>query len=581
MRRSVAGVVLSVAAVATSLTAVPVGAAVTVGPDPSGVVQEFVVLSESGVDLSAARAAVARAGGRIVKENAQIGSMLVESTSADFVARAEGEAALLGAARNRPVGRAPSLDRPSRDDVERLASERVARRGRSSIAVPEVAPPAEPLAGLQWDMQQIRATSSGSYAVSQGSPEVLVGIIDTGINSSHPDIQSNFDARLSRNFTTDIPLIDGPCEDDPDGFCFDRADVDENGHGTHVASTIGSPINGLGIAGVAPKVRLVNLRAGQDSGYFFLQATLDAYLYAGENGIDVVNMSYFTDPWLFNCTDNPADSPAEQQEQRIIRWATQRAINYARARGVTPVSAAGNEGTDLGHPTEDLISPDYPPGNEKPRTIDNSCLSVPTETGGVISISSTGVSKRKAYYSNYGTEQTDFAAPGGDYYDTPTNTGDPAALVLAAYPKALAMRNGELNPDGTPNTPFVVRNCKAGVCAYYQYLQGTSMASPHAAGVAALIVGEYGVDDDDHPGLTLSPRAVQRQLGRCRPPPEPARSPGTSPTSGSATTAPSAPRPTTAPDPCTTTGSTARASSTPSAPSAPRTVAVRTSAVNQ
>ena len=60
-------------------------------------------------------------------------------------------------------------------------------------------------------------------------------------------------------------------------------------------STIGSPINKLGMAGVAPNVTLVNLRAGQDSGYFFLQPSVDALNYAGDHGIDVVNMSYFID----------------------------------------------------------------------------------------------------------------------------------------------------------------------------------------------------------------------------------------------------------------------------------------------
>jgi subtilisin family serine protease len=84
--------------------------------------------------------------------------------------------------------------------------------------------------------------------------------------------------------------------------------VDEDGHGTHVAGLVAAALNGLGTAGVAPKVTLVNIRAGQDSGFFFLQATVDAMVYAGLVGIDVVNMSFLTDPWLYNCLDNPADS---------------------------------------------------------------------------------------------------------------------------------------------------------------------------------------------------------------------------------------------------------------------------------
>ena len=85
---------------------------------------------------------------------------------------------------------------------------------------------------------------------------------------------------------------------------------------------------------------------------------------------------------------------------------------------------------------------------------------MPTETKGVFSVSSTGISTRMAYYSNYGTEQTDAAAPGGDFYDSADNTGDPRNEVLAAYPKNLAELNGDLNPDGTPNSTSVVRDCK-------------------------------------------------------------------------------------------------------------------------
>jgi subtilisin family serine protease len=287
---------------------------------------------------------------------------------------------------------------------------------------------------------------------------------------------------------------------------------DDDGHGTHVASTIGSPINGLGIAGVAPKVTLLNLRAGQDSGFFFLQPTLQAITYAADIGVDVINMSFFTDPWLFNCVNNPADSPAEQTEQRVIRETTQRALNYARRHGVLPVAALGNEATDLGHPVTDSTSPDFPAGAAKTRQVDNSCITVPTESRGVVGVSSTGPSTRLAYYSNYGTEQTDVSAPGGDAYDSPDNTLDPRSLILAAYPKKLAEANGDIDENGKPTNDFVVRDCSHGTCAYYQYLQGTSMASPHAVGVAALIVSQYGKRDRVHGGLTLDPSTTERIL---------------------------------------------------------------------
>ena len=174
-------------------------------------------------------------------------------------------------------------------------------------------------------------------------------------------------------------------------------------------------------------------------------------------------------------------------------------------------SAEGNEATDLNKPTSDDTSPDYPIDTEHPRTVDNSCLNVPAESEGVVTVSATGISTRKSYYSNYGTEETDVAAPGGDVYDTPDNRRDVTKAVLAAYPKALAELNGNLNPDGTPNTPAVVRDCKDGVCGYYQYLQGTSMAAPHAVGVAALIVSEFG-HKDRNGGLTLPAGATQAKL---------------------------------------------------------------------
>ena len=235
----------------------------------------------------------------------------------------------------------PRRSGPAKADLERACTRSDADKG--ATAKKTAIGTGEPLSGLQWDMRQIGATTAGSYKVDRGSKRVMVGVIDTGIDGTHPDIAPNFNAELSRNFTTNLPDIDG-CRGK------DAANVDDNGHGTHVASTIASPINGLGIDGVAPNVTLVHIRAGQDSSYFFLQPTLDALTYAGDIGVDVVKMSFYTDPWLYNCLSNPADSPAEQQEQKTIREATQRALDYARNKGVLPVAAAGNEATDLGNP---------------------------------------------------------------------------------------------------------------------------------------------------------------------------------------------------------------------------------------
>ncbi|WP_101789478.1 S8 family serine peptidase [Nonomuraea indica] len=518
-----------VAVVAVSALAAAVLVAPAQARQPDQVTEsqaEYVVLYKEGA--SGARQAVEAAGGKIVKENTAVGVATVTTTNAGFAAAARSSSAIEGVVHNRPIGSVPDQARASagvRKAVEAKAAEKAVERAGhgapASTGRGNPGPGAEPLAELQWDMKQIRATADGAHRYQQGGKDVLVGVLDTGVDGSHPDIAPNFNAALSRNFTVDIPVdangadVDGPCEAEPDRSCEDPADVDENDHGTHVASSIASPINRLGIAGVAPKVSIVNLRVGQDSGYFFLQPSVDALTYAGDHGIDVVNMSYYIDPWLFNCTDNPADSAADRAEQATIIKAAQRALDYAHRRGVTLVGAAGNQAADYTKDYTDTGSPNFAsvPGEApRERTIPPSCVSMPGEGRHVVSVSSVGISKRKSYFSSYGNGYVDISAPGGDVYDTPDNTRDVTKGTLSAYPESLARARGELNPDGTPNVGYVVRDCDGSVCGYYQYLQGTSMASPRAAGVAALIVSRFGHPDRRHGGKTLAPGIVEAAL---------------------------------------------------------------------
>jgi lantibiotic leader peptide-processing serine protease len=493
----------SVALVAGGLLAVaPAGAA------DNGTVREYVVLYDDDASVADAHAAIESLDGAIVEEISQIGLAKVRTSNPSFESDVMDEAALAGAAPNQIIGYAEPGLREKVDDAEAL----IDAKG-TTVADDVAAVDAEPLAGLQWDMEMIHATTDGSYAVDTGNPDVLVGIIDTGIDASHPDLASNFDTALSRNFTVDDPLIDGTCASDPDGLCTDPANVDEAGHGTHVSGTIAAALNGIGIAGIAPDVTLVNLRAGQDSGFFFLFETLQAYVYAANNGIDVVNMSYFTDPWWANCRDNPLDTPAEQQEQATIIDSSNLALNYAYNHGVTLIAAEGNEHTDLGNPTYDAISPDYPPGTAKIRNnIDNDCLVIPTEGDHVISVSALGPTGRKAYFSNYGLEQTVVSAPGGDrreFFGTPQyNT--PGLRVLSTYPRAVAISGGLIDASCHVLNPLAVVDTTGGGCAVYAYLQGTSMASPHAVGVAALIIGAEGTGTGA--GFGMSPAKVEKRL---------------------------------------------------------------------
>jgi subtilisin family serine protease len=478
----------------------------------------WVVLYAEGATPAAARRAVALAGGTVVAENLDVGVATVTTTRQAFRSLTRRQPALAGVARDRVVGAVPRQRAASRADLEKalpVAGPPAPTAARTTGATGAAA---EPLAGHQWDMRVLRTAEA--HAVEAGDRRVLVGIVDTGVDGSHPDIAPVLDRERSRNFTVDIPTdpggteLDGPCEH---VGCKDPVDVDHGGHGTHVASVVAAPVNGRGIAGVAPGVRIVSLRAGQDSGFFFLQPTVDALTYAGRIGVDVLNLSFYTDPWLFNCASNPADSAEEQEEQRTIVTATQRAVDYAWKRGVTMIAAAGNDGLDLGAPGVDATSPDYPQSTgartySRTRVLDNAtCLSMPSEAAHVLDVTATGPSGRKSAYSSYGTEQATVAAPGGDRLDGARAA--PGNLVLGAYPRAVLRAEGLLAPDGTPLDSRVVRECVSGVCAWYRWLQGTSMAAPHAVGVAALVVSRHGGRDArDKTAMTLRPTVVERRL---------------------------------------------------------------------
>ena len=173
-------------------------------------------------------------------------------------------------------------------------------------------------------------------------------------------------------------------------------------------------------------------------------------------------MSFYIDPWLYNCATNPADTPAEQAEQRPVIAATQRAIDYARAHGVTTIAAEGNGNTDLGKPTSDDTSPDYPDAETSPhaRTIDNSCLSMPTEANGVIGVTSVGPSQAQGLLLRLRPRAGRRVGPGRRpprllRDDALQPARDP---ILAAYPESVGRAAGTIDADGNPTTLAVVKD---------------------------------------------------------------------------------------------------------------------------
>ncbi|MFE2323175.1 S8 family serine peptidase [Streptomyces sp. NPDC059385] len=270
-----------------------------------------------------------------------------------------------------------------------------------------------------------------AWAVTTGSPSVKVGILDTGVDDQHQDLAPNFNAADSVSCAYGKP-------DTRTG-----AWRDVGTHGTHVAGTVAAAKNGKGVVGVAPGVKISSVRIAEPgSSLFFAENTVCGFMWAGDHGFKVTNNSYYTDPWQFNCPDN--------LDQAAIIEGVKRAQEYAEGKGSLQVAAAGNSNIDLANKTTDTESPND--STPVTRTITNACLDIPTELPGVVTVAANGTGTTKASFSNFGQGVIDVSAPGSNVYSTA--------------------------PGGT-----------------YATMSGTSMASPHVTGVAALIAST-------NPGIT-------------------------------------------------------------------------------
>jgi lantibiotic leader peptide-processing serine protease len=434
--------------------------------------QNYVVLYKQSAVPADSAAAIQKAGGTFVYAYPQIGVAIASSDSSSFRANLLKDSKIENAAGTAGYG----------IQVDGVSTE--AAEGDLPNAP---ATDTDTLTPLQWDMRQIHTPQA--HAITGGSPSVVVGDIDTGLDFTHPDISPNYDAANSTDCSsgTPQPLLPGN---------------DRNGHGTHTAGTIAAASNGVGIVGVAPNVRIAGIKSSNDDGFFFPEMVVCSFMWAGSHHIDVTNNSYFADPFLFNCRNDPV--------QRAIWKAEQRAIRFAMQSGVTVVAAAGNEAEDLSHPTMDVTSPDFPPGTSEEREVTNACVVIPVEIPGVIGVSATSSYDQgtdagqypdnlKSFFSTYGVSAIDVAAPGGDSrYGTPPFNTAVTGRVLSSWPLAAQARcvaNRRVVDPGAP----------AGLWCWQQ---GTSMASPHAAGVAALIISRYGTSSNPGNGK-LRPGQVE------------------------------------------------------------------------
>lgn len=311
---------------------------------------------------------------------------------------------------------------------------------------------------LQWGLQAVDA--QGAWARGYKGAGVKVAVLDGGFLLNNQEIKPNI--ILSHSF---IEGEDAQYHGE-EGFS----------HGSHVAGTIAAVKDSDGVAGVAPEAKLILVKVLSDAGSGPFSAMIDGIFYATNHGAKVINMSLggelplktFTDD---NGTpDDPSDDYVVEYDRDIkeLITAINRATLYATLRGTTVIAAAGNDGYDFD--TEKRF------------------ITFPAAAAGVLAISSTGplgwglnqdtTLTLPSIFTNYGKNFIHYAAPGGNY-TLPPNT-------------SVVNVGGIVNYEYVFNFVFNIGYWdEATDTYYYGWAAGTSMASPTAAAVAALIYEKY------------------------------------------------------------------------------------------
>ena len=461
------GVAVALTVAVLSVAAFP-GCGADVPTDRSGEVAtsgglaasaSYLVAFSGGTIPPSAATSIAVAGGTIVARYATLGVVLARSAQASFAATLRGMDGIdaVGAVTASHSRLAPASAAHHPGQPHGPAGRR-----------------AEPLAFRQWDMDQIHAPAA--HAIATGKKSVLVGVLDSGVDVTHPDLVGQVD------FAASASCVGGVANGDPAGWS------DILGHGTHVSGTIAALSNRIGIVGVAPGVRLAAVKVAVDDvndpnfGLVLPDAFVCAIDWSIAHDVDVMNASLTIDPFTAPIDDIfCSDQPDREAIVKIVR----RAVLEAGRHKTSLVASVGNFFTDVSKLTGTT------PGSH--------CKVLPVQLPRVIGVSSVDYNSKLAFYSNYGRGAVDVTAPGGDSLVPDPLVTDTAASgqVLSSMPPNSLLYQGAADYDGQ------VQDCSSGTCATYGYLQGSSQAAPHVTGVAALILSRFG---------KLSPDALLAKL---------------------------------------------------------------------